>query len=71
VISGYHCWFEPRTDGHKLTVQKTGAVLSFLLSSILNTEVRVWTAPSIVAAALHHETSFWIWKNGLIFLLEG
>jgi len=50
-----------------MAVQKAGAVLSFLLSSIPSTEARVWAAPSIVAAALHHGASSWIWKNGLTF----
>ena len=69
VIWCYHYRFEPRTDGDKIAVQKVGAVLSFLLSSIPSTEARVWAAPSIVAAVLHHEASSLIWKNGLIFLL--
>ena len=67
VIWCYHYRFEPRTDGDKIAVQKCGAVLSFLLSSTPSTEVRVWAAPSIVAAALHREANSWIWKNGLIF----
>ena len=37
--------------------KKAAAVLSFLLSSILRLEARVWALPSIVAAALHHEAS--------------
>ena len=49
--------------------KKAAAVLSFLLSSIPRTEARVWTLPSIIAVALHHEASAWILKNGLIFLL--
>ena len=49
VIWCYYCWFEPRTDGDKIAVQKAGAVLSFLLSSIPSTETRVWAALSIVA----------------------
>ena len=69
VIGLYHCRFKPRTDGDKPTTQKATAVLSFLLSSIPRTEVRVWTLLSIVVAALHHEASAWILKNGLIFLL--
>jgi hypothetical protein len=69
VIWCYLCRFWPRTDGDKLAVQKAGAILSFLLSSILSTEVRIWAAPSIVTAALHREASSWIWKNGFIFLL--
>ena len=69
VILCYHCQFNPRTDGDKIAVQKAGAVLSFLLSSIPSTKALVWAAPSIVAAALHREASSWIWKNGLIFLL--
>ena len=69
VIWCYNCQFEPSTDGDKIAVQKADAVFSFLLSSILSIEARVWAAPSIVAAALHHEASSWIWKNGLIFLL--
>ena len=69
VIWCYHYRFEPRTNVDKIVVQKASVVLSFLLSSILSTEARVWAAPSIVAAALHREASSWIWKNGLIFLL--
>ena len=49
--------------------KKAAAVLSFLIFSIPRTEARVWDLPSIVAAALHHEASAWILKNGLIFLL--
>ena len=49
VIWCYHCRFEPITDGDKIAVQKAGAVLSFLLSSIPSTETRVWAALSIVA----------------------
>jgi hypothetical protein len=52
-----------------MTVQKAGAILSFLISSIASTEARVWAARSIVVAALHHEASSSVWKNGLIFLL--
>ena len=70
VIWCYHCRFESRTDDDKIAVQKASTVLSFLLSSILSTEARVWAAPSIVAAALHHEACSCIWKNGLIFLLK-
>ena len=44
-------------------------VFFFLPSSIPRTEARFWALPSIVAAALHHEASAWILKNGLIFLL--
>jgi len=47
--------------------KKAAAVLSFLLSSIPRIEAGVLTLPSIVAAALHHEASAWILKNGLIF----
>ena len=47
--------------------KKAAAVLCFLLSSIPRIEARVWALPSIVAAALHHEASAWILKNGLIF----
>ena len=57
VIGHYHCRFYPRTDGDKPTTQKAVAILSFLLSSIPRTEARVWTLPSIVAVALHHEAS--------------
>ena len=67
VIWCYHCLFERRTDGDKISVQNAGTVLSFFLSSILSTEACVWAAPSIVASALHREASSWIWKNGLIF----
>jgi len=61
-------------SSHKPTVtslqhKKAAAVLFFLLSSIPRIEARVWALPSIVAAALHHEASAWILKNGLIFLL--
>ena len=52
-----------------LQYKKATTVLSFLLSSILRIEARVWALPSIVAAALHHEASAWILKNGLIVLL--
>ena len=69
VIWCYQFWFKPTTDGDKIAVQKASAVLSFLLSSILSIEARVWAAPSIVEDALHHEASSWIWKNDLIFLL--
>ena len=69
VILCYHCRFKSRTDGDKIALQKASAVLSFLLSSIPSAEVRVWAAPSIVAAALHCEASSWIRKNGFIFLL--
>ena len=69
VIGLYHCRFQPRTDGDKPTTQKATAVLSFLISSIPRTEARVCALLSIVAAALHHEASAWILKNGLIFLL--
>ena len=69
VIWCYHCRFKPRTDGDKIAVQKADAVFSFLLSSIPSTEAHVWAAPSIIAAAVHHEAGYWIWKNGLIFLL--
>ena len=65
--SVYHCRFNPRTDGGKLTVQNSGVILSSLLSFIPSTEARVCPPPSIVAAALHHEASSWILKNGLIF----
>jgi hypothetical protein len=61
----YHCWFKPRTDGDKLTLQKAAAILSSLLSSIPNTEACVSPPPSIVVAALHHEASSWVLKNGL------
>ena len=57
VIWCYHCWFEPRTDGDKIAVQKASIVLSFLLSSIPSIEARVWATPSIVAATLHREAS--------------
>ena len=58
VIWCYHCRFEPRTDiSDKIAVQKVGAVLSLLLSSIPSTEARIWATPSIVAAALHREAS--------------
>ena len=69
MVGLYHCWFLPRTNGDKPTTQKAAAILSFLFSSILRTEACVWTLPSIVAAALHHDASAWILKNGLIFLL--
>ena len=69
MIWCYHCRFEPRTDDDKIVVQKASVVLSFLLSSLPSTEVHVWADPSIVAAALRHKASSWIWKNGLIFLL--
>jgi len=49
--------------------KKVAAFLSFLLSSIPRTKTRVWALPFIVAAALHHEASACILKNGLIFLL--
>ena len=49
--------------------KKAAAVLSFLLCSNPRTEACIWVLPSIVAAALHHEASAWILKNGLIFLL--
>jgi hypothetical protein len=52
-----------------MAVQKAGAILSFLLSSIPSIEVHVWAASSILMATLHREASSWIWKNGLIFLL--
>ena len=70
VIWCCHCQFETRTGGDKIELHKAGAVLSFLLSSIPSIEVRIWAAPSIVAAALHREAGSWIWKNGLIFLLK-
>jgi hypothetical protein len=68
------CWaitIGSRQEPTVITSQykNTGAILSFLLFSIPSTEARVWAAPSIVAAALHHEASSWIWKNGSIFLL--
>ena len=69
VIWCYHYRFEPRTNVDKIVVQKASVVLSFLLSSLPSTEVHVWADPSIVAAALRHKASSWIWKNGLIFLL--
>ena len=41
-----------------------------VLSSIPRIEARVWTLPSIVAAALHYEASAWNLKNDLIFFFK-